>query len=457
MAAQSILEIVLRAKDEASKKLENFSRVAKTMGTGMTVAGGAITGALGLAVRAAANAGAQMAEFDNILQNTKDAVNNLTGEVSQGLRQEFIKAGNAAQKFGFDNEDASVAMAKLFQRTGDVDEAMGLHTLAMDLSRAKGIELSQATDMIGMALSGNTKIFKQYGIEVDETKKPLELLAEVQEKVRGRAEAFANTPLGQFEAIKLQFADLAETIGDQLLPVLSQIVEKVKPVLERVAEWISKNPELTQKIVLVAAAVGGLLTVLGPILIMLPGIIAGFSGVMAVLTILAGPIGILIALIVILGIIFITNKDKIISGAKEIWEQLTAAWQKVKTNFIDPFVSGLQAVNDALTSLLRKMGVIKEDKTFWEQIKSGALYLHENLQARAAGGPVTMGQPYIVGERGPELFVPTGSGAILPNAGGSTNHYWNISVRNDNDMAELLRTVNQKLGENSVSEQFGGA
>ena len=45
---------------------------------------------------------------------------------------------------------------------------------------------------------------------------------------------------------------------------------------------------------------------------------------------------------------------------------------------------------------------------------------------RAAGGSVTNNTPYVVGERGPELFVPSGSGTIIPNGqmgsmGGTTN------------------------------------
>jgi phage-related minor tail protein len=36
--------------------------------------------------------------------------------------------------------------------------------------------------------------------------------------------------------------------------------------------------------------------------------------------------------------------------------------------------------------------------------------------ARAAGGPVAAGVPYLVGEQGPELFVPPSSGSIAPNA-----------------------------------------
>jgi hypothetical protein len=41
---------------------------------------------------------------------------------------------------------------------------------------------------------------------------------------------------------------------------------------------------------------------------------------------------------------------------------------------------------------------------------------------RAAGGPVSAGSPYLVGERGPELFVPSRSGTIAPNGGGDTIH-----------------------------------
>jgi phage-related minor tail protein len=38
------------------------------------------------------------------------------------------------------------------------------------------------------------------------------------------------------------------------------------------------------------------------------------------------------------------------------------------------------------------------------------------LTGKMAGGPVEGGVPYIVGERGPELFIPTGAGSIVPNS-----------------------------------------
>ncbi|MEG3176618.1 tail tape measure protein [Sphingomonas sp. RB3P16] len=37
---------------------------------------------------------------------------------------------------------------------------------------------------------------------------------------------------------------------------------------------------------------------------------------------------------------------------------------------------------------------------------------------RATGGPVSPARPYLVGERGPELFVPTTSGSVVAAGGG---------------------------------------
>lgn len=40
------------------------------------------------------------------------------------------------------------------------------------------------------------------------------------------------------------------------------------------------------------------------------------------------------------------------------------------------------------------------------------------LPGRATGGPVSPGRPYWVGERGPELFVPTSAGQVAPTVQG---------------------------------------
>ena len=68
-----------------------------------------------------------------------------------------------------------------------------------------------------------------------------------------------------------------------------------------------------------------------------------------------------------------------------------------------------------------------------------------SLTGKALGGPVSSGQPYLVGERGPEMFVPGAQGNIVPNnaMGGGANVTVNVdasgsSVQGDGPNASQL-------------------
>lgn len=60
---------------------------------------------------------------------------------------------------------------------------------------------------------------------------------------------------------------------------------------------------------------------------------------------------------------------------------------------------------------------------------------------RAGGGPVSGGRGYIVGENGPEIFVPGSSGAIIPNGGGGAviNVTVNGSVITERELTRVIR------------------
>lgn len=58
----------------------------------------------------------------------------------------------------------------------------------------------------------------------------------------------------------------------------------------------------------------------------------------------------------------------------------------------------------------------------------GVLGAALGLPGRATGGPVSPARPYLVGERGPELFVPTASGSIEPTGGGGARQV-NVAIR----------------------------
>ena len=86
----------------------------------------------------------------------------------------------------------------------------------------------------------------------------------------------------------------------------------------------------------------------------------------------------------------------------------------------------------------------------------------------ANGGPVGMRNPYIVGERGPELFVPNQSGNIIPNhdlagiGGGATNIVVNVdasgsSVEGDEEQGrELGRMISVAIQSELIKQKRPG-
>lgn len=64
---------------------------------------------------------------------------------------------------------------------------------------------------------------------------------------------------------------------------------------------------------------------------------------------------------------------------------------------------------------------------------------------RATGGPVSGGRPYLVGERGPELFVPAGAGRVETGGGsrGPVNVTVNVASPREASPALMRQTGDQ--------------
>lgn len=60
---------------------------------------------------------------------------------------------------------------------------------------------------------------------------------------------------------------------------------------------------------------------------------------------------------------------------------------------------------------------------------SGVLGSLLGLPGRATGGIVAPDRPYLVGERGPEVFVPTSAGQVLANTGGGAAREVRVAIQ----------------------------
>lgn len=81
-------------------------------------------------------------------------------------------------------------------------------------------------------------------------------------------------------------------------------------------------------------------------------------------------------------------------------------------------------------------------------------FLNPSGGGKAIGGPVKSGTPYLVGERGPELFMPSTSGNIIPNnrIGGGFSIQQNISIAANGDAA--LRQVAAEAASRGAQEGY---
>ena len=77
--------------------------------------------------------------------------------------------------------------------------------------------------------------------------------------------------------LKGSLAGAGRMIGDTLIPAITPLIEKVTEIVVKIVNWTKENAELTEKIFKWAAGLGVALLVLGPLAMILPGLIAGVT------------------------------------------------------------------------------------------------------------------------------------------------------------------------------------
>ena len=150
------------------------------------------------------------------------------------------------------------------------------------------------------------------------------------------------------------------------------------------------------------------------------------------------------------------------AGAKSVVDQLlkgttpfqvaadqTAALFNGMNSALDNFVeTGKFKFGDFARSIIQDLIKIqlKAQATQLLSMALGAIFPGMKLPGKAAGGPVSAGSPYIVGEKGMELFVPRSAGSIVPNNqlsmmgnnGGNTNVSYTIQAVDAASFRQML-------------------
>jgi len=100
----------------------------------------------------------------------------------------------------------------------------------------------------------------------------------------------------------------------------------------------------------------------------------------------------------------------------------------------DPFEEGIKGMLKGFIDVIRRMLAEMLAFQILTSIPGLGTFFTKGLSGKAAGGPVIAGQPVLVGERGPELFIPHASGSIKNNtamgaSGGGAQFITHIDAR----------------------------
>lgn len=437
MNNSTTLELVISAKDEATKKLEGFQDTLQNM-SGSIKKVGAISATVFAGISAVAVSTIKAyseAEKDTVITNQSltNSFNELSGSSLAGLQKQLKitsgglnelkemanKAGQSAVKLGFDDETASRSFAKLFAVTKDTTQAQKEMSLAMDLARFKGISLEEATQKLVMVHSGATKELKGLGIAVKEGATVMENLDSITKQVTGSSSAYMDTTAGATEALQVQMGNLSETIGEQLAPVLNDVLKAISPVLIAITTWIQENPTLVKWIIIITGVLAGLITVL-----------SGIALAISAVTLVASPWLLIIgAIILAIGALIFAGMQlyKQWDSIRELFKILMASiagYFKTEIDNIIGYFNGLMAMVNSVMDKARSVasfvsGVVSSGAS----AVSSAYSTVSNAVSgkRATGGSVTGGSSYLVGERGAELFTPSVGGSITPTGSVSSN------------------------------------
>jgi hypothetical protein len=108
------------------------------------------------------------------------------------------------------------------------------------------------------------------------------------------------------------------------------------------------------------------------------------------------------------------------------------SFKKMEDSLVEFAMTGKLKFKDLANSIIKDLIRIAIQQSITGPLAGGFGSLFGGggkVAGRASGGPVTGGRPYIVGERGSELFVPKMSGKIIPNNQlGGGNTVVNVSV-----------------------------
>ena len=445
------LAILGEVKD-LSASLNKGSAEVQTFGDKISKFG-KVAGAAFLAAGVAAVAYAGKLAVDGVKAAIEDeaaqlrlaaSLKNVTGATDAQIAatEDYILKTSLAN--GVTDDELRPSLDRLTRSTKSVEEAQKLQSLALDIAAATGKSLTQVSESLAKAHDGNFGSLKRLGVSIDEniikSKDFDAATAVLAATFKDQASIQADTFNGKMNRLKVAFDEGKETVGgfilDAITPMVSLFVDKAIPAI---SEFASNLKENVQPIVqFLYEFFKNLFT---PII---EGVREAFANVSEAVKNNSVELN---KFITFVKAVYEFGKTYLAPLVGEILGGAFKVLGVAISGVIGFFSTLVNIIDKAFKALVAFVNFIKNNP-----VTQGIAGVFGG--GRAAGGPVSAGTTYLVGENGPELFTSSTSGTIIPNGamGGNTV---NITVNGAIDPISTARQIANILNrEATISGSF---
>lgn len=366
-------------KGSISEKLSGISTAAGGILTGM---GAAITGTLTGLTMKFVDLGSELADTSARTGVSAESLSELKFALEQsGTSLDVFEVGLKKMALGFatvreqaaSGKEATSGYGGALQQIGvDVAALQSMNPEQQFLAIANGLagvtdhstQAALATELFGKAGIDMLPFINEGSAGIEQLRQQAEALGlTMTDESASQAEAFGDL----IDQVKSAFTAFAIAVGPILVETLTPILEWIKEAIIKFKEWRDNSPGTFEAFVKIAAVIGGVAAVLGPLLLLLPTLIASFSAIGTVIgviggafALLAGPVGIAIAVIgglIAIGYAVYSN-----------WESITGMLSSLWNGFKDIASGVWEGISNALSSI-------------WEGLKSVASSVWEGIVA----------------------------------------------------------------------------
>ena len=267
-------------------------------------------------------------------------------------------AGDLSSFFNISNEDAFTKL-----RAGLVGETEPLRQLGVVLSAASTEAYAYANGIAeaGSELTEAEKVQARWGLILEQTS-----------TAQGDLARTLDSPTNQLRIMRAEMSETTTALGIALLPMFQQFLDlaaRAVPYISAAVDWFTKLPEPVKS---VGLAFAGIAAVAGPFLAFLGGAISAVSALAPVfsaggtaasllggaLSILTGPVGLVVAAVVGLVAAWLKWGDEITEVVTSTFAVVKEwLWDKLEP-VITPIIGLLESVGEMFWAFARLVGAV---------------------------------------------------------------------------------------------------